>query len=56
VIGSHAGAPGLVSRCVPLNEPGAVQGVLASLGSLAGIVALLVALQAFKKTKPVATG
>ena len=29
---------GLVSRCVPLNEQGAVQGALASLASLAGIL------------------
>jgi DHA1 family tetracycline resistance protein-like MFS transporter len=29
---------GLVSRCVPLNEQGAVQGALSSLASLAGIL------------------
>lgn len=34
---------GLVSRCVPINEQGAVQGALSSLGSLAGIVGPLLA-------------
>ena len=33
----------LVSRCVPLNEQGAVQGALASLASLAGILGPLLA-------------
>ncbi len=96
VIGSFGGIAmpalqGLVSRCVPLNEQGAVQGALASLASLAGILGpllatglfgyfindkapihlpgaaffassllvlfgLLLALRAFKKTTPAATG
>lgn len=48
VIGSFGGIAmpalqGLVSRCVPLNEQGAVQGALASLGSLAGILGPLLA-------------
>ncbi|MSU57977.1 MAG: MFS transporter [Pedosphaera sp.] len=43
VIGSFGGIAmpalqGMVSRCVPLNEQGAVQGALASLASLAGIL------------------
>jgi DHA1 family tetracycline resistance protein-like MFS transporter len=43
VIGSFGGIAmpalqGLVSRCVPLNEQGAVQGALSSLASLAGIL------------------
>lgn len=96
VIGSFGGIAmpalqGLVSRCVPLNEQGAVQGALASFASLAGILGpllatglfgyfindkapihlpgaaffassllvlfgLLLALRAFKKTTPAATG
>jgi DHA1 family tetracycline resistance protein-like MFS transporter len=48
VVGSFGGIAmpalqGLVSRCVPLNEQGAVQGALASLGSLAGILGPLLA-------------
>lgn len=48
VVGSIGGIAmpalqGLVSRSVPLNEQGAVQGALASLASLAGIVGPLVA-------------
>ncbi len=96
VIGSFGGIAmpalqALVSRYVPLNEQGAVQGALSSLGSLAGILgpllatglfgyfisdrvpvrvpgaaffasallifaALLLALRAFRRTKPVANG
>jgi len=48
VIGSFGGIAmpalqALVSRCVPLNEQGAVQGALSSLGSLAGILGPLLA-------------
>lgn len=48
VIGSFGGIAmpalqALVSRCVPLNEQGAVQGALSSLGSLAGIFGPLLA-------------
>ena len=48
VVGSFGGIAmpalqGLVSRCVPLNEQGAVQGALASLASLAGILGPLLA-------------
>ena len=48
VLGSFGGIAmpalqGLVSRCVPLNEQGAVQGALASLASLAGILGPLLA-------------
>jgi MFS transporter, DHA1 family, tetracycline resistance protein len=37
----------LVSRCVPLNEQGAVQGALASLASLAGILGPVLAASLF---------